>query len=159
MPRGKKKRQRNDWDMTFEHAGRSIFVTGSALKASGEAMVRGAVREENYGRAEIALLGNTVMTVEVDGEKEFDRDRGSRGDDIPSYWDPETEETSAEVLLTYIVTKIAPHMADQYKDCFDRYYDEEAMSELQSNTADLANPTPLRRTPEGSTKSPIAGEM
>lgn len=126
--RGKKK---FDWSTRFDHGGKSVYVNGSNLGASGESMLRGAVRENNYGRAEIALLGNTVRVVKVDGAVKFNRDKGQSGADIPSWYDEDRGDTTAERILTHIVTHVAPHLADQYDDAFGMYYDDEAQSALE----------------------------
>lgn len=151
-------RPKFDWQTRFEHGGKTVYVNGSVLGASGESMIRGAVRENNLGRAEIALLGNTVKIVKVDGEMKFNRDRGQRGEDIPSWYDSERGETTAERLLQHIVTKVAPHLSDQYEEAFGLYYlgesgEDDFDSDASGETATNGS-KPTARTPVAPTTSP-----
>lgn len=138
-----------DWQHKFTHAGESIYVTGKVLSASGERAISGAVRTDDYARAEIALLANTVRTVKVNEKMAFNQDKKGRGSsDIPSSYDRETGKTTAEVLLEYIVTHIAPHLAEQYEDAFGPYYQGESDEpELGLEEADLAEKPTARLSP------------
>lgn len=146
-----------DWQVKFEHGGKVVYANGNTLGASGESAIRGAVRESNLGRAEIALLANTVRVVKVDGNLKFNRDKGSQGSDIPSWYDSERQETTAERLLQHVITNIAPHLAEQYEDAFGVYFVDPAEAEFELSVeegAENMDTNPTDRSPVGATASP-----
>lgn len=118
------------------HGGHNIFASGNNLGASGESMIRGAARTNDYGRAEIALLGNTVRQVKIDDVAVYNRDRGQSGSDIPSTYEESSGKTLNEKLMEYLVTIVAPHLVDQFEDVFGGYYDDDMAERMQGRTGD-----------------------
>lgn len=148
--RGGSKRSKIDWTHVFEHNSEKVFVSGNNLGSSGESMIRGSVKERDYGRAEIALLGNCVRQVKFDGVMKFNRDRGQTGADIPSEHDPEKGTTHNQEILTYLISHVAPHLLDMFPGVFDEYMDDELESELEELDAARPTESPGRKVPTGS---------
>ena len=129
----KKGKKNVDWTDGFTHAGKWHAIEGRKLDMSGERAVSGIMKKndpDQYWRAELALIGNTVESITVDGELKWKA--GDSSNRLPSEDDPETGESTGEVLLRYIVTKHQPNAADKWKEAFEEYYDEDILEEEDS---------------------------
>ena|SRR5215212_118268 len=120
-----------DWQLKFEHAGQSVYVQGEDPDGAAETLIGGNIKQGELGRAELSLLINSLIIVKINGDTAWNRNKGGR-QKIPSVPDPERENaTTADRLLTYIITKRAPHFADKWPDTFEEYYDEEVAAQME----------------------------
>lgn len=144
-----------DWQLKFEHAGQSVYVQGEDPDGAAETLIGGNIKQGELGRAELSLLINTLIIIKINGDTAWNRNKGGR-QKIPSVPDPARDNlTTADRLLTYIITKRAAHYADKWPDVFEEYYDEEvaAQMELEDETTGAAGKSGSR-SGAGATESP-----
>lgn len=152
-----------DWQLKFEHAGRSIYVQGEDLDGAAERMISGHVNQGEWGRAELGAFVNSILIIRVEDKTVWNRNKQGRNQKIPSNADPERENaTESDRLLTYIVTKRAPQLFEKHPQVFEDYYDEEVAAEMErglfKEDGSQAPPTVASRGSKGSTVSPVGEE-
>jgi hypothetical protein len=144
----KKKTKGIDWTDRFEHAGETYVVEGRKLDFSGERAISGIMKTaspDDYWRAELALIGNTCESIEVDGVLKWKA--GDASHRLPSTDDLETGESTGTVLLSRIVTLYEQNAADKWAAAFEEYYDEDLLKDNPLGAANDPKPTPLRSAP------------
>lgn len=136
-----------DWSDRLKHNEKTIFLQGKNLGMGADRFVSGPLKgiRPNYGEAEWNLIAQSLLKYVEDGEQKWKT--GDSMEQLPTEYDPETKKTTGEILLTYLITKHYPYLADKYDTAFSEYYDEDLLAQMLDEVPASADDPPKPTVP------------
>lgn len=125
---------------TFDFAGYVVEVECETLPGEAEAGLRDLVRKDDYGRAEVVLLGAAIKRLTVGGESIIKpQNRAARrgvvnntqnSSNLPPIYDRETWESLTDRLLRFVVAhEFWLVMKEPLADVFARHAPDDLLEE------------------------------
>lgn len=138
------KKNQVEWQERFDHNGRTYLLMGRNLNMGTERFVTGPLRKLNpdYASAEWGLINSTIVKLYCDGELIW-----KTGDDVEKlpYEEDDEGASTGDALLSVLITRRFPKLADKHPEPFGDYYEESEPDEMDS---------PMERSPKPTLVTP-----
>lgn len=134
------------WQESFTFGEKQIFVQAVEMDGMTTELIEGWLEERvpDYGRIRIATLQRVIRKLTVDGKDvNLEPDPSGRSR-FPRVWDKGEQVTLTHKLLSLLVNKHEPELAEQFPAPFEKYLFEEEENPTTPTTQTPDNLSPLR---------------